>query len=153
MRLMRCRGDLDSNSRFRSSVGLVGLRPMDIMMRCTPGWTSVRVRNHTMYGWVTGKAWALMFEKTPRMVCLPDAGSMWTPSQVIQARREGLDCTRRRMCGGWGAAIPFPFCHEARDPDLGSKPRRIRQTGDGFGGQRRSLPPFSCVCGERGFYP
>src|SRR6478609_3526488 len=100
MRLMRWRGDLDSNSRFRSSVGSVGLRPMDILMWCVPGWTSVRVRNHTMYGWFTGKARALMFEKTPRMVCLPDAGSMWTPSQVIQARREGLDCTARGWAGG-----------------------------------------------------
>src|ERR1700694_2731241 len=41
-----------------------------------------------------------MLENTPRMVCLPEAGSMWTPSQVIQASREGLDCTP----GGWAGA-------------------------------------------------
>src|ERR1044072_542925 len=46
---------------------------------------------------MTGKDRALMLENTPRMVCLPEAGSMWTPSHVIQARREGFDCTP----GGW----------------------------------------------------
>src|SRR6478609_8440107 len=100
MRLMRCSGDLDSNSRFRSSAGSVGLRPMDILMRCVPGWTSVSVRNHTMYGCMTGKESALMLENTPRMVCLPEAGSIWTPSQVIQANREGFDCTARGWAGG-----------------------------------------------------
>src|SRR4051812_23526750 len=94
---MRCSGLWDSNSRCRSSAALEGLRPIDILILCMPGWTSVRVRNHTIYGCMTGKDRALMLENTPRIVCLPEAGSIWTPSHVIQARREGFDCTP----GGW----------------------------------------------------
>src|SRR4051812_43929925 len=93
MRLMRCSGLWDSNSRCSSSPGLEGLRPIDILILCVPGCTSVSVRNHTMYGWMTGKDRALILENTPRIVCLPEAGSIWTPSQVIQVRREGFDCT------------------------------------------------------------
>jgi hypothetical protein len=51
--------------------------------------------NQIMNGCVTGKARALMFENTPRMVCLPEPGSMWTPSQVIHTSSCGFDCTGR----------------------------------------------------------
>src|SRR4051812_20837568 len=65
---------------------------------------------------MTGKERALMLENTPRMVCLPDAGSMWTPSQVIQARREGFDCTS----GGWAGAgerqTILRFFHRGKHP-------------------------------------
>jgi hypothetical protein len=44
-----------------------------------------------------------MLENTPRMVGLPVAGSMWTPSQVSQQSNWGLDfiaAVRRRLEAG-----------------------------------------------------
>ena len=61
---------------------------------CWPGAQSEIVRNQIMNGCVTGNCRAWMLEKMPRMVCLPEPGSIWTPSQVSQARSCGLDCTR-----------------------------------------------------------
>jgi len=63
---------------------LVGSRPMEIFRVCWPGVQSVSVRNQSINGCTTGNWRARMLEKIPRMVCLPEPGSMWTPSQVIQ---------------------------------------------------------------------
>src|ERR1035437_5263449 len=92
MRLMRCSGLCDSNGRSRSTCILVGSRPIERRIWCWPEAQSVSVRNQTMNEWVTGKCRALMFENTPRMVCLPEPGSMWTPSQVSLVSSWGLDC-------------------------------------------------------------
>ncbi len=82
---------------------MVPWRPMEIFRECWPGETSLMVRNQIMNGCVTGNCRAWMFEKMPRMVCLPEPGSMWTPSQVSQARSCGLDCTGGEQGGRGGA--------------------------------------------------
>ena len=56
-----------------------------------------------MNGWVTGNWRAEMLEKTPSSVCLPEPGSIWTPSQVTQASSCGFDCIAVKWGGAGGA--------------------------------------------------
>src|SRR4051812_16241365 len=116
MRLIRCKGLCASNGRAINSCGRVGSRPMEIFIRCGPTAQSVSVMNQIMNGCVIGKCCALMFENTPRMVCLPEPGSRWTPSQVSQQSSWGLEFMRRKLGGAHGAA-QIILLAEARGAD------------------------------------
>ena len=56
-----------------------------------------------------------MFENTPRMVCLPEPGSMWTPSHIIQASSCGLDCIEANRASPGAGGNSFS---SARGPQL-----------------------------------
>ena len=87
---------------------------------CAPSPQSVMVRNQTISGWVTGKCRAWMLEKTPSRVCLPEPGSMWTPSQVIQVSSCGLECTGTGGRGAGGGANHF-LARPILNPGMRSK--------------------------------
>src|SRR5687768_8372020 len=55
-----------------------------------------------------------MLEKMPRMVCLPEPGSMWTPSHVSQARSCGLECTNGAGRGHRRGANDFSWSRRLR---------------------------------------
>src|SRR3954464_8833025 len=61
-----------------------------------------------------------MFENAPRIVCLPEDGSIWTPSQVSHASNCGFECTRRAGRASCSGANHFP----AAQFSLGAKPPR-----------------------------
>ncbi len=95
----------------------IGSRPIDIFIRWAPADTSVRVMNQTMCGWMTGNLSALMFENTPRIVCLPVPGSMWTASHRSHASSCGLEFTLVLSTGARvGGALGAAAIHFARAP-------------------------------------